>query len=51
MIGLLDVLKVVVAKFENAGIEYFMVGSMATMYYGQPRFTRDLDLVARIGIF
>jgi hypothetical protein len=48
MIGLLDVLKLVITKFENAGIEYFMVGSMATMYYGQPRFTRDLDLVARI---
>lgn len=48
MIGLLDVLKEVVSKFEAANIEYFMVGSMATMYYGQPRFTRDLDLVVRI---
>ncbi len=48
MIGLLDVLKEVVSKFEEAGIEYFMVGSMATMYYGQPRFTRDVDLVVRI---
>ncbi|MBN8537602.1 MAG: hypothetical protein J0M15_11160 [Deltaproteobacteria bacterium] len=48
MIGLLDVLREVVLKFEKAGIEYFMVGSMATMYYGQPRFTRDLDLVARL---
>lgn len=48
MTGLLDVLKEVIAKFETAGIEYFMVGSMATMYYGQPRFTRDLDLVVRI---
>ncbi len=48
MIGLLDVLKVVVSRFEDEGIEYFMVGSMATMYYGQPRFTRDLDIVARI---
>lgn len=46
MIGSLDVLREVVLKFEKAGIEYFMVGSMATMYYGQPRFTRDLDLVA-----
>ncbi len=32
MVGLLDVLKVVVSKFDEAGIEYFMVGSMATMY-------------------
>ncbi len=36
MVGLLDVLKVVVSKFDEAGIEYFMVGSMATMYWGPP---------------
>ena len=48
MIGLLDVLREVVRKFELVGIDYFMFGSMATMYYGQPRFTRDIDLVVRI---
>ena len=48
MNGLLDVLKDVVKRFDEAGIEYFLVGSLATMYYGRPRFTQDVDLVVRI---
>lgn len=48
MIGLLDVLKKIVSKFEEANIEYFLVGSMATIYYGQPRFTSNLDLIVRV---
>ncbi len=48
MTGLLDVLKDVVKRFDQAGIEYFLVGSLATMYYGRPRFTQDVDLVVRI---
>lgn len=48
MTGLLDVLKDVVQRFDNVGIEYFLVGSIATMYYGRPRFTKDVDLVVRI---
>ena len=50
MVGMLDVLKDVVNRFNTANIEYFLVGSMATMYYGRPRFTQDLDLVVRIKI-
>ncbi len=48
MTGMLDVLKDVVSRFDSQGIEYFLVGSMATMYYSRPRFTQDLDLVVRI---
>ncbi len=48
MKSLLDVLKDVVKRFDDAGIEYFLVGSLATMYYGRPRFTQDVDLVVRI---
>ena len=48
MTGLLDVLKDVVTRFDKATIPYFLVGSLATMYYGRPRFTQDVDLVARI---
>lgn len=48
MKSLLDVLKDVVKRFDEAGIEYFLVGSLATMYYGRPRFTQDVDLVVRI---
>ncbi|MBL7669723.1 MAG: nucleotidyltransferase [Bdellovibrionaceae bacterium] len=48
MKSLLDVLNDVVKRFDEAGIEYFLVGSLATMYYGRPRFTQDVDLVVRI---
>ncbi|MGE4133627.1 MAG: DUF6036 family nucleotidyltransferase [Bdellovibrionales bacterium] len=48
MKGLLDVLKDVTTRFDEAQIEYFLVGSLATMYYGRPRFTQDVDLVVRI---
>jgi len=48
MTGLLDVLKDVTKRFDQEGIEYFLVGSMATMYYGRPRFTQDVDLVVRM---
>ena len=48
MKSLLDVLKDVVKRFDDAGIEYFLVGSLASMYYGRPRFTQDVDLVVRI---
>jgi hypothetical protein len=48
MTGLLEVLKDVVGRFDREGIEYFLVGSMATMYYSRPRFTQDVDLVVRI---
>jgi predicted nucleotidyltransferase len=46
--GPLDVLKEIVKKLNDAGIEYFLVGSLASMYYGKPRFTNDIDLVVQI---
>lgn len=48
MKSLLDVLKDVVERLDKVGIPYFLVGSLATMYYGRPRFTQDVDLVVRI---
>jgi len=32
--------------FEAEGIAYRVVGSMASMVYGEPRFTNDVDIVA-----
>jgi hypothetical protein len=47
--GPLEVLKDVVARLERIGVtDYFLVGSLASMYYGRPRFTRDIDLVLRL---
>lgn len=48
MKGILETLGEVVSKLDSLGIDYFLVGSLATMYYGRPRFTRDIDLVLRI---
>lgn len=49
MTGPLDVLRDVVSRFERIGVtDYFLVGSLASMYYGRPRFTRDVDMVVRL---
>jgi hypothetical protein len=37
-----------VEVLEAADIPYFVTGSAATIYYGEPRFTNDLDIVAEI---
>ncbi|MEK6705234.1 MAG: nucleotidyl transferase AbiEii/AbiGii toxin family protein [Bdellovibrionota bacterium] len=35
----------VIKKLESAGIPYMVVGSIASMAYGEPRLTHDMDLV------
>ena len=47
-LGPIEVLKDIVARLETESIPYFLVGSLAAMYYGRPRFTRDIDLVLQI---
>ena len=42
----LDVLKLVTSRLEAAGIQYLVTGSIAAGLYGQPRMTRDIDIVA-----
>jgi hypothetical protein len=42
----LDVLKLVTARLDLAGIAYMITGSIAAGLYGQPRMTRDIDVVA-----
>ena len=37
-----------VDKFEELGINYIVVGSMASVVYGEPRLTHDIDLVVEI---
>ena len=49
MTGPIEVLKDVVTRLERIGVtDYFLVGSLASMHYGRPRFTRDVDLVLRL---
>ena len=44
----LDVLKLVAARLEAAGISYMITGSMAANFYTTPRMTRDIDLVIEL---
>jgi len=43
-----DLLKHLVNAFESLGIQYFVTGSIASIFYGEPRFTNDIDVVADI---
>ncbi len=31
--------------FESQNVDYWVVGSMASMAYGEPRFTNDVDML------
>ena len=42
-----DVVKYAIQVLENLGIEYMVVGSVASSAYGDPRLTRDVDIVIR----
>jgi hypothetical protein len=42
----LAVLKDVTARLDAAGIPYMLTGSLAAGVYGEPRMTRDIDLIA-----
>ncbi len=45
----LEVLKLLVSKLEKLSAHYFITGSIASSYYGIPRFTHDIDVVLTIG--
>lgn len=40
-----DLLRKIVAAFDALGARYVIVGSMASIAYGEPRFTNDIDVV------
>src|SRR6188768_2387305 len=35
---------------ERLGIPYLITGSVATIYWGEPRLTRDIDVVVELGL-
>jgi hypothetical protein len=41
-----ELMQLVAEFFESQKIQYRVVGSMASMAYGEPRFTNDVDIVA-----
>jgi hypothetical protein len=40
-----EVMKRVSAALEGAGIPYMLTGSFASVFYGSPRSTQDIDIV------
>ena len=40
-----ELLAVVVERLDRAGVPYMVTGSLASSYYGEPRSTRDVDIV------
>lgn len=40
-----ELLRFLASTLEKLGIPYFVTGSMATVFYGEPRFTNDIDVV------
>jgi hypothetical protein len=44
----LDLLRFVTGIVERMGLRYFVTGSMATIFYGEPRFTNDIDIVVEL---
>jgi hypothetical protein len=43
-----ELLRFVVAALERLSIPYFVTGSVVTIFYGEPRFTNDIDIVAAL---
>lgn len=43
-----DLLRVVASTCESLAIPYFITGSTATIVYGEPRFTNDIDTVVEL---
>ena len=42
----IQLIKLIAEIFDQLKINYMLVGSFASSYYGEPRFTRDIDIVA-----
>lgn len=40
-----ELLRFVVSVLERLGLKYFVTGSTVTIFYGEPRFTNDIDIV------
>ncbi len=43
-----ELIKNMVDAFESLNINYFITGSIASIFYGEPRFTNDIDIVAEV---
>lgn len=45
-----ELLRFVVTALERLGLRYFVTGSTVTIFYGEPRFTNDIDIVVDLSV-
>lgn len=45
-----ELLRYLVAAIERLGLGYMVTGSVATIFFGEPRFTNDIDIVVVLGL-
>lgn len=38
-----ELLRYVIEALEKLGLRYFVTGSVATIFFGEPRFTNDIE--------
>ncbi|MBT8336567.1 MAG: nucleotidyl transferase AbiEii/AbiGii toxin family protein [Gemmatimonadetes bacterium] len=43
-----DLIGLFIRPLEDAGVEYMITGGVASVIYGDPRFTRDVDIVVEL---
>ncbi len=43
-----DFLAYLIEVFDRLELKYFIAGSVATSYYGEPRFTNDIDAIVEL---
>lgn len=43
-----ELLRRLVVALEQVGVRYLITGSTATIFYGEPRFTNDIDVVVQL---
>ncbi|MDX6501428.1 MAG: hypothetical protein QOG23_4688 [Blastocatellia bacterium] len=43
-----DILRDITKRFDEAGFDYMLTGSIALNYYAEPRMTRDIDIVVAL---
>jgi hypothetical protein len=43
-----DLLRYLVETLDGLSLDYMIVGSHASIYYGEPRFTQDVDVVVEV---
>lgn len=48
MVPFIETFQKAIQRLEEAKISYIIVGSIASMVYGEPRLTRDMDIVIDI---